>query len=123
MNAVHVTHTAPFFTRSANRGKTYSISDYELLTTILSALKFRELNGNIGLYTDSVGYKYYEQQKMLKIWNSGINVDVLNNINDNVDFEIFWAAGKIYALKHQQAPCIIMDTDLYCLDKHQRTNN
>lgn len=111
MNAVHVTHTAPFFARSANMGKTYSISDYELLTTILSALKFRELNGNIGLYTDSIGYKYYEQQKMLKIWNSGINVDVLNNINDNVDFEIFWAAGKIYALKHQQAPCIIMDTD------------
>ncbi|WP_373725554.1 DUF6734 family protein [Bacteroides heparinolyticus] len=114
MQAIHVTHSAPFFSKMSNRGKEYKISDFELLTTILSALKWREINGDIRLYTDTFAYDFYKSQNMLKIWNSGINVNVLDNIQENIDFEIFWAAGKLFALRNENTPCVMMDTDFIC---------
>lgn len=111
MQAIHITHSAPFFAKASNKGRTYEIADFELLTTIFSALKWRELNGDIRLYTDSIAREYYKDKNMLELWNSGINTKVLDNIREEIDFEIFWAAGKIYALQNEKTPCIMMDTD------------
>ena len=41
----HSNWTKPFFT--LNQNKEYFIEDFEILTTILSALKWREFNGSI----------------------------------------------------------------------------
>ncbi len=111
MQAFHITHSAPFYVKELNKDRLYNISDFELLTTILSALKWREKNGDIRLYTDSIAYNYYKKQNMLPIWNSGINTKVLDNIQEKIDFEIFWAASKLYALKNEKTPCVMMDTD------------
>ena len=46
----HSNWTRPFFT--LNKDKEYFIEDFEILTTILSALKWREFNGSIKMITD-----------------------------------------------------------------------
>ena len=97
MDAIHINWTKPFRNRF---NAPYEVEDFEILTTILSALKWREKNGNIKMVTDSVGAQYYKKTGLDVIWNS------VENILDNVDVNsnVFWAAGKIFALKEQNAP-------------------
>lgn len=81
--------------------------DFELLTTILSALMWRRKNGNITMITDTVGAEYYKRTGIDCIWD-GIEV-LLDTVNVNPD--VFWAAGKLYALSMQKAPIAMIDTD------------
>ncbi len=106
--AFHVTHTAP----ARARGQEPHIDDFELLTTIMSALQWRRHNGPIKLYTDSEGKRIYEEQNMTFIWDGGMDTTVLDTIQDRVDFSIFWAGGKLYALRDMQCPCVMLDTDM-----------
>ena len=108
--ALHVNSTAPFSMR--NRDKKYYMEDFDLLSTILSALLWRKYNGNIKLYTDSVGYDYYSSLGLLDLWDAGIDVKTLDNIPNNINQDIFWAAAKIFALQNEETPIAIMDTDL-----------
>ena len=55
MDAIHINWTKPFKNRF---NAPYEVEDFEILTTILSALKWREKNGNIKMVTDSVGAQY-----------------------------------------------------------------
>jgi hypothetical protein len=98
----------PFQMKSQEK---YFIEDYEILTTILSALKWRQYNGTIKMYTDAVGYDYYKELKIIDIWDE-INVSMLNNMNLNIDPTIFWAAAKILCLKNEELPLCVLDTDL-----------
>ena len=108
IEAFHSNWTRPFF--NANPHKEYYIEDFEILTTILSALKWREKNGSIKMITDKVGANYYKSIGLEKIWNLGIDIS-LDDINYKIDSNIFWAAGKLYALKSQKSPCVMIDTD------------
>ncbi len=110
MKAIHVNHTMPFLLNPANRKKDYQIQDFELITTILSALKWREFNGKIKLYTDIIGYDYYYHLDLLDIWNE-IDTNTLENIRENINFYSFWAAGKLFALRNETSPIFILDTD------------
>ena len=110
MDAIHINWTKPFRNRF---NVPYEVEDFEILTTILSALKWREKNGNIKMVTDSVGAQYYKKTGLDVIWNS------VENILDNVDVNsnVFWAAGKIFALKEQNAPVAMIDTDFIVWEK------
>lgn len=108
IKAFHSNWTAPFF--RANPNKDYYIDDFEILSTILSALKWREKNGSIKMITDEIGAKYYRSLGIDCIWDLGIELS-LENITDKIDSHIFWAAGKLYALRSQDAPCVMIDTD------------
>lgn len=108
IEAFHSNWTMPFL--NSNPCKEYYIEDFEILTTILSALKWREKNGSIKMITDKVGANYYKSIGLENIWDLGIDIS-LDNISDRIDSNIFWAAGKIYALKSQKYPCVMMDTD------------
>ena len=57
MKAFHSNWTAPYLINSS----LYEMKDYEILTTILSALKWREKNGSIKMITDRVGESYYKK--------------------------------------------------------------
>ena len=71
MNAVHVNWTKPFFERHRLRGHGFKIQrdlassydqpDYQILYTILSILRWKQYNGPIKLYTDSVGLNFYSK--------------------------------------------------------------
>ncbi|NLK94108.1 MAG: hypothetical protein GX275_02790 [Clostridiales bacterium] len=113
INAFHSNWTTPFF--SAQKHRKYYIDDFEILTTILSALKWRENNGSIKMVTDSIGKEYYEYLGIDKIWDLGIDTS-LDNIK-NINPKLYWAAGKIYALKNEEAPIVMMDTDFIVWNK------
>lgn len=60
MEAIHSTWTKP---RIYSAGG-FFIEDFDILTTILSALKWREKNGTIKMITDSTGLEFYESRGM-----------------------------------------------------------
>ena len=108
MKAFHSNWTKPFFEKHTGE---YYIEDFELLTTILSALKWQELNGDIQMITDEVGAAYYKKIGLEQIWNLGIDASLEKNMKHNLNPATFWAAGKLYALEKQTAPCAMLDTD------------
>lgn len=110
MNGIHINWTKPFLNKTKSA---YCTEDFELLTTILSALKWREKNGTITMITDSAGAEFYDSIGITSIW------DNVENILDNVDVnpDVFWAAGKIFALSRQSAPVAMIDTDFIVWEK------
>lgn len=114
IEAFHSNWTAPFFI--LNPDKQYFIEDFEILTTILSALKWRQHNGSIKMVTDKVGIEYYKKLGMQPIWDLGID-NILDYEMYNIDPFLFWAAGKIIALKKQDVPIVMIDTDFIVWEK------
>jgi len=126
MKAIHVNWTAPFFHRERLRGhgfrttreiasNTYDVPDYQILYTILSALRWKQLNGPIKLYTDTVGISFYKQLGVLSIYDE-VNIEFLNNLQE-VDPALFWTSGKIQALQNEQVPFVFLDQDFIVRDK------
>ena len=125
MRAFHSNWTRPFFNKHVGA---YYIEDFELLTTILSALTWQTHNGDIQMVTDQVGAAYYRKLGIEKIWNLGIDDSLEEKMDKAIDPSTFWAAGKIYALEKQMAPCVMIDTDFIIwkplveeLEKHELT--
>lgn len=104
MDAIHINWTKPFTNKTH---RPYETEDFETLTTVLSALKWREKNGKITMVTDTNGAEYYKKSGLDVIWD---NIDVaLDDVSVNAD--VFWAAGKLFALAKQSAPVAMIDTD------------
>ena len=106
MRALHINSTLPF------QGAEYFIEDPILLCTILSALMWRRLNGDIKLYTDKVGYDYYKRVGLLDLYDGGIDVETLEHLPSTIDYKIFWAGAKLFALRKEGAPVAMVDNDL-----------
>jgi hypothetical protein len=126
MKAIHVNWTKPFFERHRLRGHgfrttreiqsdTYDVPDYQILYTILSALRWKHHNGPIKLYTDSIGLSFYKQLGITDLYDE-INIDFLNNLKD-VDPALFWTSGKIQALQNETVPFVFLDQDFIIRDK------
>lgn len=100
--------TRPYAVRCPNRP--YQMTDFDLLTTVLSALVWRRENGSIRMITDDTGAQYYRSLGLTDLWDGGI-FTYLNDIPSTIDPCTFWAAGKLYALAATPAPCVMLDTD------------
>ena len=111
MQAIHSNWTKP----RTDRTGSFHIDDFEILTTILSALKWREHNGKIKMATDSLGLDFYKSRDLCCVWDE-VTTE-LDDIPEFVNAEMFWAAGKIYSLKNTTAPIAVMDTDFIVWDK------
>jgi hypothetical protein len=111
MLGIHVNLTSPSRGKNKNSNK-YSQEDYDILTTILSALKWRQNCGKIKMYTDSDGYEFYKKNNMIDLWDGGIDCLFGNDVFKNINPDAFWAAGKIYAIKEQKNPFCVIDTDM-----------
>lgn len=109
MNGIHINWTKVYEQR--HPGQEFQVKDYELLTTILSALSWRRHNGSIQMVTDSKGHDYYMSLGLEHLWDNGITkeLDKFQALPINPDY--FWAAGKIMALSLQKAPIVMIDTD------------
>ncbi|MBQ1886463.1 MAG: hypothetical protein II157_04595, partial [Bacteroidales bacterium] len=46
------------------------------------------------------------------LWNGGIDTETLDNAPKDIDQGVFWAAGKLFALKKEGAPVLMIDQDL-----------
>lgn len=100
--------TRPYAVRCP--GRPYQMTDFDLLTTVLSALVWRRENGSIRMITDDTGAQYYRSLGLTDLWDGGI-FTYLNDIPSTIDPCTFWAAGKLYALAATPAPCVMLDTD------------
>ena len=109
MIGIHTNWTKPY---EVNIGGEYKIEDFELFTTILSALKWREKNGPIVLYADKTALEYYKKTGIAELYSDIKELNVDNEINPNM----FWAAGKLFALREQGAPAAVIDTDFIVWD-------
>ena len=110
MHAIHSTWTKPRLVNDA-----FGIDDFEILSTILSALKWREKNGTITMVTDSTGFEFYKSRNMLGLWDE-VRTD-LDSIPDTIDANMFWASGKLFALKSAKTPVAMLDTDFIVWDR------
>lgn len=92
--------------------------DYELLTMMLSALTWREKNGSIRMVTDDAGAAFFACAGLDALWDGGLDAS-LDALPPSLDARLFWAAGKLEALRRTEAPCVMLDTDLIlwnCVD-------
>lgn len=121
MRSIHVNSTAPFFAHAKNEGKAYQVEDFELLTTILSALKWRKNNGEIKLYTDSIAKAYYASLDLLDVWNE-IDTETIEQANETYTLNhlMFWAGAKIFAMQNETEPFFMMDTDFIVHENIER---
>jgi hypothetical protein len=106
MNAIHIVSTAPFF---AKGGREFSVEDFDLYCTVLSALSWRRLGGRITLCADRAAAEYYRKIGFCDIWDE-VNVCVPNDL-EGINPKMFWAGGKLLALREVSAPVVMMDTD------------
>lgn len=113
MKAIHVNSTAPFFYKSPE--KAYSIENFTLYNTVISALQWRKVNGEIYMVTDSIGADYYRKIGLEKVWD-GIYELIPDNI-EGINPEMFWAAGKLIALRDFPEKAALIDEDFIVWNK------
>ena len=109
IKALHINSTAPF--RIRKKGADYTMADFDVLCTIMSALMWKKYNGPIKLYADKMAYDFYASLGILDIWDE-IDTEVLENLPQDIDYNIYWAGSKLFAIKHETVPFAVIDTDL-----------
>lgn len=87
------------------------MEDFDILTMILSALQWQSKNHSIAMLTDDIGAEYFCSRSLSTLWNGGISTP-LNTVPPEIDPFLFWAGGKIWALKSTPEPVAMIDTDL-----------
>ncbi|MGN0394774.1 MAG: DUF6734 family protein, partial [Coprococcus sp.] len=103
----HTIWSKPYMTN--NNTNEYFLQDYEILTMMMSALMWRKQNGSICLYGDKIALDYIDKTGISHIWDDGMKEI---NVSDKVPAKVFWAAGKLYAMKQMVMPAVMIDLDL-----------
>ena len=105
MKKLNAFHTLSTMNKTLN--DEFNMRDFDILTMILSALYWRKNNGNIKLVADKQVISYLINKKLEFIWNE------IQEIEDyDINRNMFWAGGKIFALKEQESPIVMLDTDM-----------
>ena len=107
MRAIHIISTAPFFAK--NPDGVYRLDKFELYSAALSALNWRRMGRDIHLITDAEGEKYISSLGISALWNTVKRL--IPDDLEGIDPKMFWAAGKLFALREIEAPVAMIDTD------------
>ena len=107
MRAIHIISTAPFFAK--NPVGIYRLDKFELYSAAISALNWRRMGNEIDLITDIQGEKYITSLGISSLWNA-VKCLVPDDL-EGIDPKMFWAAGKLFALRETEAPVAMIDTD------------
>ena len=106
MKGIHIASFAP----SAAKGKTaVSVENFDLYCTALSALQWRKNGGTITMCCDNRYAEYYRKIGFESVWNE-IKVCVADDL-EGINPLMFWAGGKLLALRETDAPAAMIDTD------------
>lgn len=106
MRAFHTASFAP----SRARGKAFpAAEDFDLYCTVLSAASWKKRAGEIVLCCDNAYAEYYDKIGLSGLWDEVI-ICVPDDL-EGIDPEMFWAGGKLFALRHNTAPVVMLDTD------------
>ena len=107
MQAIHVISTAPYYAKHPEG--TYSMDKFELYSAAISALNWRSFGDKINLVTDKKGKEYVDKIGISDIWNSV--QDLIPDNLEGINPKMFWAAGKLFALREVPSPVAMIDTD------------
>lgn len=118
MNGIHVNSTKPFFVKHKNGD--YYIEDFTLYNTVISALEWRKLNGDIYMCTDSVGGAYYKKLGIERVWNDIL--EIIPEDLEGINPVMFWAAGKLFALRNMRGDFALIDEDFIVWKKLSLSN-
>jgi len=83
--------------------------DFEALTWLLSILEIRR-HSEIRLITDSRGAAFAKKAGFDWAYNGGVSTE-LDKVPSDLDAQVFWAAGKLFAHQVMQPPCVCVDLD------------
>ena len=113
MHAIQVNSPAPFFAK--HKDGAYFIDKFDLYNAVLSALQWRRLNGKISYVTDKTGAEYLEKTGISQVWDEVL--PILDQHQEGINPGMFWAAGKLLALRDIPAPVAMVDTDFIVWEK------
>lgn len=116
MNGFYSLWTAP--TMLGHPGEQYVMQDYEILMLMLSVSSFERHNGPVSMYADDAAASFLESEKIDDIFSRGIKI---LKVPEDIDPKVYWAAGKLYALKAENLPSVMIDTDLIIWKDLSRT--
>jgi len=103
MRAIHVL-------RTPHGCDTVRLAEFEILTMALSALEWRAHNGPVTLVTDKVGASWARDHHLECVW-SDVDESLTAMADAPIDEVVYWAAGKLFALRRQTTPCVLLDLD------------
>lgn len=89
--------------------KEYDMQDFEVLTMVLSALKWQEHSGKTKMIADKPALTFLEKKGLLDIFQDGVEE---LSVPEEISTKVFWAAGKLYALRKMEKPSVMIDLDL-----------
>ena len=124
MKTIFVNWTKPYFFKEDAQGynkrkmydlpnEKFDIVDYELLIQKVAVLRAKKHIGKTKLYTDLVGYNFYKDNDMLKLWDE-IDYELLEKFNSdysNIKPGRFWTSGKSFVMGHEPVPYLFIDLD------------
>ena len=100
----------PFFSkRNGISSADYSIEKFSLYNSVLSALEWRKNNGRIFLCTDPIGAAYYRKLGIERVWDEVR--EVIPPDQEGIDPNMFWAAGKLLAMRETSGDYALLDED------------
>ena len=109
LHGFHVFWSKPYALLKAEQRR---LPDHEVLLTMLSALKWRQWNGPVSLYTDDHGLKLFQDAGITWIWDT-IDTTLLSQLSARpIDPAVFWSAAKMLVLEVLPSPCASIDTDM-----------
>lgn len=107
MDGFYSIWTKPYFLGKENTK--YEMSDFEILTFVLSVLEWQKRNGDAYLICDEPARQYISSYGLDNIFKGGVMSLV---VDDDINPKVFWAAGKLYALRMLKKPMVMVDMDL-----------
>ena len=113
MHAIHINSTAPFFAK--HKDGAYFIDKFDLYNAVISALQWRKVNGKISYVTDKTGADYLQKLGIAQVWDEVL--PILDERQEGINPTMFWAAGKLLALREIPAPVAMVDTDFIVWEK------
>lgn len=114
MDAFHIISTAPYFAKNSGA---FALEDFDLYCAVISALTWRRDGSRIFLCSDRIGGDYIRNAGLSEVWDD--ICECVPEDLDGIDPEMFWAAGKILAMRSMRAPCVMIDTDFIVWNKPQ----
>jgi hypothetical protein len=110
LTVIYSLSTAPFFARNPHIcNASFGIDRFELYTAALSSLIRRKSGNRTIMHTDSRGALYFGRVGLADLWDE-IRVTIPDDL-EGINPRMFWAAGKLFALRATPAPVLQLDTD------------
>lgn len=116
MKGIHINWTKPYLLK--NNTTEYKQKQYEKLVQLLSVLYWKKFYGDIVLYTDKLGFDYYSKcgYPFLELYDD-VKIDLLDSSSVNtINPQTFWAGGKIFSIREEKTPFVMLDLDLFLTD-------